>query len=270
MTKNRITSCFEALGEKRRKALISYLVGGDPSPEYTVDLMHSLVKEGTDIIELGVPFSDPSADGPVIQRAHERALEHKIGLGDIFEMVAEFRVRDAETPIVLMGYANPVEWMGAAKFCEKATSAGVDGVLIVDLPPEESAAYSNLFAQYGLQNVFLLAPTTSHSRIEKICSIASGFLYYVSLKGVTGAGNLDINDVKNHVDRIQKTAEIPVCVGFGIKDADSAQTVSAVADGVVVGSAIVQKVVAASSKQLAMQDIEAFVAELRNAIDQAD
>ena len=243
-------------------------MAGDPEPDYTVDCMHQLVESGANIIELGVPFSDPSAEGPVIQRAHERALEHRVGLKDIFPLVAKFRERDSDTPVVLMGYDNPIEWMGVENFCQQASEAGVDGVLVVDLPPEESASFNSQLEQQGLLNVFLLAPTTSEDRIQTISDAASGFLYYVSVKGVTGAGHLDTDDVEKQVNNIKQRSSKPVCVGFGIKDAESAAAVAKVSDGVVVGSALVQKIADAGSKAQALDTIDQFVTSLRVAVDQ--
>jgi len=239
---SRIAARFTELQQNSRKALIPYITAGDPQPGITVPLMHAMVKAGADILELGVPFSDPMAEGPVIQRAMERALEHHVSLKDVLAMVAEFRQQDSETPVLLMGYLNPVEVMGYATFARAATEAGVDGVLIVDLPPEEADELLAELDKTGLDIVFLVSPTTDEQRIEKIAKVSSGFIYYVSLKGVTGAGHLDTNEVAERVNRIKAHSKLPVGVGFGIKDADSAARVARVADAVVVGSALVKKV----------------------------
>ena len=265
---NRIQQVMDSGRSNSRKVLVSYIVAGDPSLEVTVPFMHDLVSAGTDIIELGVPFSDPSAEGPSIQRAHERALANKIGLSTIFDMVAEFRQRNSHTPVVLMGYANPIEWMGYQEFARRASSAGVDGVLTVDIPPEEAGPIDQVLKQSGLLNVFLMAPTTTLDRIDTISSMASGFLYYVSLKGVTGSGDLDVGDVESRLAEIRAKTSLPICVGFGIKSAESARAVSKVADGVVVGSAIIDNLVSASDEQLGRRAAQALVADIRSAIDQ--
>jgi len=235
----RIQACFEEIKKSGKKALIPYIVAGDPDPKHTVKQMHALASAGADIIELGVPFSDPMAEGPVIQLAHERALEHGTRLLDILDMVAEFRKSDVKTPIVLMGYANPVEVMGYEVFSKKASKAGVDGLLTVDMPPEEADPLNTALAAEGIDTIFLIAPTTREERLESICNGATGYLYYVSFKGVTGANNLDVDDVANNVAKIRAKTRLPVAVGFGIKDAESAKAVSEFADGVVVGSVLV-------------------------------
>lgn len=234
-----ISQRMQSLAAQGRKAVVPYIVAGDPAPEYTVASMHTLVTQGADIIELGVPFSDPMAEGPVIQLGHERALEHKVGLRDVLGMVAEFREIDSETPVVLMGYANPVVAMGYEAFAEAAQKAGVDGVLTVDLPPEECESLNSCLKDRDIDTIFLIAPTTSEQRTQQIVDNASGYIYYVSLKGVTGAGHLDTAEVEQKVRSIKAKTELPVCVGFGIKDAESARQVAAHADGVVVGSLLV-------------------------------
>ena len=244
---SRIKHCFAELHAAGRKALIPFVTAGDPDPALTVPLMHAMVEAGADIIELGVPFSDPMADGPVIQRASERALEHHVSLRDVLAMVAEFRARDARTPLVLMGYLNPVEVMGYAAFAEAARQAGVDGVLTVDLPPEEAEECTGELRARDIDPIFLLAPTTDQARIKRICDAASGYVYYVAVKGVTGAGNLDVQAVARKLEQIRALSDLPVGVGFGIKDASSAAAVAAVADAVVVGSALVQQVERAQS-----------------------
>lgn len=236
---SRIAQTLEALKQQGKKALIPYLVAGDPIPGVTVSYMHALVDKGADIIELGVPFSDPMAEGPVIQRAHERALAHGTSLRDALAAVKEFRKNNQGTPVILMGYANPVEAMGYQAFCDAAVDAGLDGLLTVDLPPEEAAEFNTLLKAHELDNIFLISPTTSQARVEQICEMATGFLYYVSLKGVTGAASLDISEVSEKVAQIRSVASQPICVGFGIKDGESAQQIANLADGVVVGSALV-------------------------------
>lgn len=236
---SRIAGRFAELADQGRRALIPYIVAGDPGRSMTVPLMHALVAGGADIIELGVPFSDPMSEGPVIQLGHERALAHHTRLRDVLAMVAEFRQRDPETPVLLMGYANPVEHMGYARFADAARDAGVDGVLTVDLPPEEVADLNRELRRVGLDNIFLVAPTTPDARIRDIVEQASGFVYYVALKGVTGAGNLDADDVAEHLAHIRAHTRLPLAVGFGIKDAESAARIGQLADGVVVGSALV-------------------------------
>ncbi len=240
---SRIEQCLQGLRAEGRKALVPYVVAGDPDPDFTVPMMHELVKQGADIIELGVPFSDPMAEGPVIQQAHERALEHKVSLRDTLAMVARFRETDPATPVVLMGYANPVFHMGYAAFAHAASEAGVDGLLTVDMPPEEAGELNTVLKDYGLDNIFLIAPTTSDRRMRSIAEQATGYLYYVSLKGVTGAGNLDVDSVVQKLEAIKAVTALPIMVGFGIKDAVSASAVARVAEGVVVGSALVNRVV---------------------------
>ena len=234
----RIKTCFENLRNANRKALISYITAGDPRPDDTVVLMHALVDAGTDLIELGVPFSDPMADGPVIQAACERALRHNTSLRDVLRMVEKFRQKNNTTPIILMGYQNPLEVFGVSVFA-KAASGLVDGVITVDLPPEESNDIAAIYKTHKIDSIYLLAPTTHEKRISTIVNLASGFLYYVSFKGITGANRLDVNSVRVKVAQIRNYSEIPVAVGFGIKDAESAKAVATCADAVVVGSAIV-------------------------------
>jgi len=239
---SRIAAKFAALREQGRTALVPFITAGDPAKEVTVPLMHTLVENGADIIELGVPFSDPMADGPVIQRASERALVHHTSLHDVLGMVQEFRQTNDDTPVVLMGYLNPIEIMGYTEFAEAAHDAGVDGVLTVDIPPEEGADFLPAMRNHGLDPIYLLAPTSTQARIEKLTSSASGFVYYVSLKGVTGAASLDVAAAGEKLAQIRATTDLPVGVGFGIKDAETAAAMSAVADAVVVGSAIVSRV----------------------------
>ncbi|MGB3287739.1 MAG: tryptophan synthase subunit alpha [Burkholderiaceae bacterium] len=223
-----------------RTALVPYITAGDPSRAATPKLMYALVKAGADVIELGVPFSDPMADGPVIQRAAERAIKRGVGLPQVLDIVAEFRQQDQATPVVLMGYANPVERMGQAAFVERAAKAGVDGVLVVDYPPEEIVDFAAHLGQARIDPIFLLAPTSTDERIKKVAQVARGYVYYVSLKGVTGAGNIDTADVAERLAKIRRHVSIPVGVGFGIRDADSAKRLAGCADAVVIGSKLIE------------------------------
>lgn len=236
---NRIDKKLQQLKKDNRKALIPYVVAGDPNPEVTLPLMHALVAKGADILELGVPFSDPMAEGPVIQLAHERALLHKMSLRKIFTLVKEFRATNSETPIVLMGYANPVEVMGYKAFSDSLAEAQIDGVLLVDMPPEEGETLNAALKSNGIHSIYLIAPTTTNERAKKIIQSASGYLYYVSLKGVTGAGLLQLDEVKQRLTDISAMTDLPICVGFGIKDAQSAAQLGSVASGVIVGSVLV-------------------------------
>ncbi len=263
---SRIQSTFAKLKAINKKALIPYITAGDPHPNFTVDLMHTMVNNGADIIELGVPFSDPMADGPVIQRASERALAHKVGLRKVLELVKEFRLKDQSTPVVLMGYANPIEAMGIEVFANKAKESGVDGVLTVDYPPEECHDFIAKLHKHDMDSIFLLSPTTEKKRIDLVVRQATGFLYYVSLKGVTGAANLDIDEVKSRVADIRKQTDLPVGVGFGVKDAATAKSVAAFADAVVVGSRTVSTI-EESTEDTLMQNIGKLIQELRSAID---
>ncbi len=239
---SRLAGLFAELKAQGRKALVPYIVSGDPKPSETVALMRELVAQGADIIELGVPFSDPMAEGPVIQLAHERALVHHTSLAMTLDAVAEFRRENQVTPVVLMGYTNPVEHMGYRVFAERASAAGVDGLLTVDLPPEEAEELSAVLAEAGIDNIFLIAPTSTDERIAKTAALASGYLYCVSLKGVTGAGHLDVDAVRAQMARIQAHTDLPVTVGFGIKDGNSAAAIAPYCEGVVVGSALVEQI----------------------------
>ncbi len=263
---SRIQSTFAALKANHKKALIPYITAGDPHPDFTVELMHTMVKNGANIIELGVPFSDPMADGPVIQRASERALAHKVGLRKVLDLVKTFRLKDQDTPVVLMGYANPIEAMGTAVFAEKAKEAGVDGVLTVDYPPEECHDFIAELNKHDIDSIFLLSPTTEKKRIDLVVKQATGFLYYVSLKGVTGAANLDINEVESRVADIRTQTDLPIGVGFGVKDAATAKSIAAFADAVVVGSRTVSTI-EASTEDTLIQNIGNLIQELRSAID---
>jgi tryptophan synthase alpha chain len=263
---SRIETAFEKLKLHHRRALIPFLTAGDPNPEMTVPLMHAMAESGADIIELGVPFSDPMADGPTIQRASERALKHHVSLNDVLSKVAEFRERDVVTPVVLMGYGNPVEAMGWERFAKRAAEAGVDGVLTVDFPPEESHEAFGHLQRHGIDPIFLLAPTTREERIQEIAKQARGYVYYVSLKGVTGAGHLDLGDIERKMPQLRKHIRLPIGVGFGIRDAATAHAVSRLCDGVVVGSRIVQEI-EDSGEQNAVANVGKLVKELRVAID---
>ena len=263
---SRIQGRFEALAKAKRKALIPYITAGDPHPSLTVALMRGLVEAGSDILELGVPFSDPMADGPVIQRSGERALKHGVGLGDVLKMVAEFRKGDTATPIVLMGYANPIEAMGIRPFLERAQAAGVDGVIVVDYPPEECAEFADLARSHDIDPIFLLAPTSTDKRIHDVARCGSGYLYYVSLRGVTGAANLDLGDVAARIPKIRAATQLPIGVGFGIRDAESARRVAQTADAVVIGSRIIQEIEAGAPEQ-AVARVKTFLKPIREALD---
>jgi len=268
---SRIANRFNALQAQGRKALIPYFVAGDLAMDATVPLMHRLVAAGADILELGIAFSDPMAEGPVIQLAHERALANGVSLRRSLEVVRQFREQDQDTPVLLMGYANPVEQMGYANFADAATAAGVDALLSVDIPPEEVAQVNAQLHRVGMDNIFLIAPNTPEPRIQQIVEQASGFVYYVSLKGVTGAAHLDIQEVAARAAVIRQHTELPLAVGFGIKDAQSARAVAGVADGVVVGSALVnamaQAVKNGGSENDAMEAAAALLTQIREGID---
>ena len=268
LRESRIKECFAQLKQQGKKALISYITAGDPTPEITVDALHNLVAGGVDIIEIGVPFSDPVADGPVIQRACERALEHDISLGDVLEMVKQFRSKDDTTPIVLMGYLNPIEVIGYQEFAQRAKEAGVDGVISVDMTPEESGEYNAALAAFNLDPIYLITPTSSKQRVEWIASMASGFIYYVSVKGVTGSSKLDVQQVAEKLDMIRSITDLPIGVGFGIKDAESAAMIASVADAAIVGSALV-KIHAENAEQpeVISGQLKDLVSGMRKAID---
>ena len=264
---SRIQKTFEKLKQDKRKALIPFVTAGDPTPQATLPLMHGLVKAGADVIELGVPFSDPMADGPTIQRASERALKQGMSLRGVLEIVAEFRKLDANTPVVLMGYGNPIEAMGWEIFARRCEEVGVDGVLTVDFPPEESHEAFEHLQRHGIDPIFLIAPTTNDARIERVAKLARGYVYYVSLKGVTGAGNLDMSAIEQKIPQLQKYIKLPIGVGFGIRDAETARAVARLCDGVVVGSRIVQEI-ENSNEQNVVANVAKLVKELRLAIDQ--
>lgn len=264
---NRIAKTFARLKEQDRKALIPFITAGDPHPNYTVPLMHQLVQSGADIIELGVPFSDPMADGPTIQRSSERALKHNVSLNDVLKIVAEFRKTNTSTPIVLMGYANPVEALGHASFAAKARDCGVDGVLIVDYPPEESSEWVQCLDQHEIDAIFLLSPTTHQQRIEQVAKMAKGYIYYVSLKGVTGASHLDLQDVNTMLKQLRQYISLPIGVGFGIRDSATAKAVAELADAVVVGSRIIEEIEKSSESEL-LNNVGSLIKTLRVAIDE--
>lgn len=263
---SRIQSCLAALAANQKKGLIPFITAGDPDPSLTVPLMHALVAGGADIIELGVPFSDPMADGPVIQRASERALLKGVGLRQVLAMVLEFRQTNQNTPVVLMGYANPIERMGQGEFIVAAANAGVDGVLVVDYPPEECEDFAAQMQAQGMDTIFLLAPTSTDERIAQVGKIASGYVYYVSLKGVTGSGALDLDAVAAMIPRIKKHVKVPVGVGFGIRDGATAKAISSVSDAVVIGSRIIQEL-ENTSQDNAVEAVQTFIAGIRVAMD---
>jgi tryptophan synthase alpha chain len=267
---SRIAATFEALKRQGRKALIPYITAGFPYADITPELMHAMCEAGADVIELGVPFSDPMADGPVIQRAGEKALAFGIGTRQVLDMVRTFRERNTTTPVVLMGYANPVERYdlthGADAFVRDAAAAGVDGVLIVDYPPEECEAFAAKLKAGGLDLIFLLAPTSTDARMQQVARVASGYVYYVSLKGVTGAGHLDTDAVERMLPRIRAHVTVPVGVGFGIRDAATARAVGRVADAVVIGTKVIQ-VVDELPREQAAAALGAFLREIRQALD---
>lgn len=282
---SRIKNTFAELAKQNRKGLIPFITAGDPDLAVTVQLMHALVLGGADIIELGVPFSDPMADGPVIQRASERALKNGVSLSDVLECVREFRADDKKTPVVLMGYANPIEHMGINRFTAESANAGVDGVLVVDYPPEECLDYAAAMKAHGLDVIFLLAPTSTDQRIEQVAQIASGYVYYVSLKGVTGAGDsgqrtgdslqgsarnsvIDLSEVTQMLFKIKQHVHVPVAVGFGIRDGATAKLISGVADAVVIGSRLIQEIEAQENKEKMISSVQTLLSDIRQAIDQ--
>ena len=263
---NRIDATFAALKASNRRALIPFITAGDPSLDSTLPTMHALANAGADVIELGVPFSDPMADGPVIQRSSERALAKGMSLRKVLAIVTEFRKTNSKTPVVLMGYANPIEAIGQAKFVDAAAAAGVDGVLVVDYPPEEADDFSALLQGKGLAPIFLLAPTSTPERIAHVARLARGYVYYVSLRGVTGAGHLDVDEVAGKVAAIKAAVPVPVGVGFGIRDGATAKRIGAFADAVVIGSALVQTMFDAPADQVANAG-GAWLGEVRKAMD---
>lgn len=265
---SRIAATFARLRQQHRKALIPFVTAGDPDPSTAVPLMQALVRAGADVIELGVPFSDPMADGPVIQRASERALRHGVSLRDVLGYVRAFRSADELTPVVLMGYANPIEAMGVEAFADAARDAGVDGVLVVDYPPEEARELAAMLDARQIDTVFLLSPTTTDARMKEVAALGRGYLYYVSLKGVTGAANIDLESVRARIDSIRQHTRLPIGVGFGIRDAETARQIASVADAVVIGSRLVQEIEQSAAGE-APARVERFLAGVRAAMDGA-
>jgi tryptophan synthase alpha chain len=266
---SRIQVIFERLAQARRKALIPFITAGDPAPNTTVPLMHALVSAGADVIELGVPFSDPMADGPVIQRSSERALKAGVTLERVLEYVAEFRRGDNATGIVLFGYANPIEAMGVERFVALSRTVGADGVLVVDYPPEECGPFAERIKASGMDLIFLLAPTSSAARIEQVARLASGYIYYVSLAGVTGASHLDVDEVAVKLAAIRRATRLPLGVGFGIRDAATARAIGAIADAVVIGSRLIQEMELAGAES-AIASASEFLAGIRAGLDRAE
>jgi len=265
---SRLSQRFKQLAEQSQSALIPFITAGDPHPDTTVSLMHVLVKAGASILELGIPFSDPMAEGPVIQAANERALGQAINLHAVLNYVSEFRTRDTTTPVVLMGYLNPIENKGYAEFAEIASEAGVDGIIIVDLPVEESTEVAKYLQAKQIDLIFLAAPTSTEARLAKICQVARGFIYYVSLKGVTGAGHLDVDGVKNKLQALKEQTNLPIVVGFGIKTAQDAAQIAKIAEGVVIGSELVAQLAArVADKQKVLDHAAAFITQVRQAMD---
>jgi tryptophan synthase alpha chain len=263
---SRIDATFAGLRDRGRKALIPYVTAGDPQADTTAEIMRAMALAGADVIELGVPFSDPMADGPVIQKASERALARGVGLGQVLTMVRDFRQHDERTPVVLMGYANPIERYGSDRFVADAQAAGVDGVLVVDYPPEECTEFAARLQEHAIDPIFLLAPTSSAERMARVGKVGRGYVYHVSLRGVTGAGHFDIDAVKTMIPRIREHVNLPVGVGFGIRDAKTARAVAELADAVVIGSALVQRLEAAGRSEAPVA-ASAFVADIRRALD---
>ena len=263
---SKIHATFERLQAQGKKALIPFITAGDPDPALTVPLMHALVESGADIIELGVPFSDPMADGPTIKRASERALKHGVGLRQVLELVANFRADNNETPVVLMGYANPIEAMGGDVFAAAAFDAGVDGALVVDYPPEESADFARVLRANALDPIFLLAPTSTEARVALVAELVSGYVYYVSLKGVTGSSELDVEAVARRIPDIHAAVGVPVGVGFGIRDAQTAGAIARVADAVIVGSRIIEEIEKSPVPDVCA-NVKRLMTELRRGID---
>jgi len=264
---SRIQATFQRLQTQGRKALIPFITAGDPEPGLTLPLLYALVEGGADIIELGVPFSDPMADGPTIQRASERALAFGMSLRTVLALVHEFRKQDGNTPVVLMGYANPIEAYGVGEFAADAAAVGVDGVLVVDYPPEECTEFGVTLKQHGIDPIFLLAPTSDDKRFAEVAAAGSGYIYYVSLKGVTGAGNLNLDEVVRRIPAIREKVGMPVGVGFGIRDGASAARVATVADAVVVGSRIIEEI-EQSSPEEAPKRVAALLGGIRRAMDE--
>ncbi len=259
----RIKDSFQA----GRTSLIPFITAGDPHPDWTVAIMHALVEGGANLIELGVPFSDPMADGPVIQQSSERAIAKGVTLSGVLDMVREFREQDQETPVILMGYMNPVERFGQERLAEAASQAGVDGLLLVDCPPGEAPDLSAALSAHGLDSILLVAPTTHEERLQRICKSAQGFIYYVSFKGITGAKRLDASAMAGPIEAIRRHSSLPIAGGFGINDGKSAAAVAEFTDGVVIGSALVQTLSDADSETVAAESARSFVASVRESLD---
>lgn len=264
---NRIDRKFRALAERGRKALVPYVTAGHPHPDATVDILHAAVEAGADLLELGMPFSDVMADGPVIQNACARALQHGTNLDAVLAMVTQFRARDAETPVILMGYTNPIERRGAERFAAEAAAAGVDALLVVDCPADEAEELKAELARNGLHQIFLVAPTTTDQRLQRMAKLAGGFVYYVSIKGVTGASSLDISTLAPAVKRIRAAAALPVAIGFGIREPEQAAAVARAADAVVIGSALVERLDCCDTTAKAVAETRAFLGSVRSAMD---
>ncbi|MBV1875707.1 MAG: tryptophan synthase subunit alpha [Cycloclasticus sp.] len=265
---SRLENCFESLRKSKQKALIPFVTAGDPNAAFTLSCMHEMVDAGASIIELGVPFSDPMADGPVIQRASERALANGMSLKGVIEVVRAFRKSNQTTPVILMGYLNPIEFMGYESFAKNAAEAGVDGVLTVDIPPEESADLVAAYDKYDLAPIFLLSPTSNENRIRKVSAIARGYIYYVSLKGVTGAGNLELGDIQRKIEEIKRITSLPIAVGFGVKNAEIAANIAKLGDAVVVGSALINCITDnANDEEQGRQAIGSLLSDMRTAMD---
>ncbi len=263
---SRIADTFANLKKQGRKALIPFVTAGDPDPKLTVPVMHALAKAGADVIELGVPFSDPMADGPVIQRSSERALKNGVSLKDVLGYITEFRKNNSSTPVVVFGYANPIEAMGVERFADAAKAAGADGALVVDYPPEEAQPLVKLLDARGLDTIFLLSPTTTDQRLGQVAKLGRGYLYYVSLRGVTGASHIDLSAVAARVKHVRGFAKLPVGVGFGIRDAQGARAIGAVADAVVIGSALIQEIEKSPRDQVTAK-VGQFLTPIREALD---
>lgn len=264
----RLNRLFANDSPKKRKMLSPYITAGDPTPALTVPLLHSMVAAGADILELGIPFSDPMAEGPVIQAAMERALVHDVTLTDVLAMVTEFRLQDKQTPMILMGYANPIEFMGYETFAKAAAAAGVDGVIIVDLPPEEASELHQQLARYQIDIIFLLSPTTGVERAKKIAAIASGYIYYVTLKGVTGSDKLNLESIQENIARYRDIIQLPIMAGFGIKTPEQAAAVAKITDGVVVGAAVISRIAASlNAPEKICDEVASFLGTMRKALD---
>lgn len=264
---NRIDQKFQALAERGRKALVPYVTAGHPHPDATVDILHAAVEAGADLLELGMPFSDVMADGPVIQNACAKALQHGTDLDAVLDMVRQFRTGDAETPVILMGYTNPIERRGSERFAAEAAAAGVDALLVVDCPADEAEALKAELAGHGLHQIFLVAPTTTERRLQRMAQLAGGFVYYVSIKGVTGAASLDVSTLAPAVKRIRAAAALPVAIGFGIREPEQAAAVARAADAVVIGSALVERLDSCTSVADAVAETRGYLAAVRSALD---